>query len=192
MSIFTARDVAHIDKLDGANFQVWKFQTCLTLRNHGLMELVLETEAKTDPIVASGVTTDQAAITSWKQKDITAHLLISSTICSDQQCSLITCTSATDMWKRVISQFEQSASENKMFLLQQSLNYQYKEEHDISSHVTVIGLMASQLQEVGSPVSDDLVFTKVASTLSLTATSLQPGRIWTTAKRQSISCELDL
>jgi hypothetical protein len=66
------------------------------------------------------------------------------------------------MWKRVISQFEQSAAENKIFLLQQLLNYQYKEGHDISSHVTAIELMASQLRDVRSPVSDDQVITKIA------------------------------
>jgi hypothetical protein len=48
---------------------------------------------------------------------------------------------------------------------QQFLNYQYKEGHDISSHVTAIELMASQLQDVGSPVSDVQVITKVVSTL---------------------------
>jgi hypothetical protein len=129
------------------------------------MDLVLGTEAKPDPIVASGVTTNQAAINSWNHKDNTAQLLILVTICSDHQRSLIICTSATQMWKRFISQFEQSASENKMFLFQQFLNYQYKEGHDISSHVTAIELMASQLQEVGSPVSDVQVITKVVSTL---------------------------
>ena len=113
-SVFTANDVAHIDKLNGTNFQVWKFQTCLMLHNTNLMDLVLGTEAEPNPIVASGVTTNQAAITSWKQKDNTAQLLISSTICSDQQFSLIACTSASEMWKRVISQFEQSAAENNV------------------------------------------------------------------------------
>ena len=57
---------------------------------------------------------------------------------------------------------EQTAAENKMFLLQQFLNYQYKEGHDISSHVTAIELMASQLRDVRSPVSDDQVITKIA------------------------------
>ncbi|XP_032791314.2 uncharacterized protein LOC116928349 [Daphnia magna] len=159
VSVFTAKDVAHIDKLNGANFQVWKFQTCLMLRNHSLMDLVLGTEFKPDPIVASGVTTNQAAINNWNHKDNTAQLLISATICSDQQRSLITCTSATQMWKRVISQFEQSASENKMFLLQQFLNYQYKEGHDVSSPATAVELMACQLQDVGSPISDDQIIT---------------------------------
>ena len=159
---FTAKDVAHIDKLNGIIFQVWEFQTCLMLRNHNLIDLVLRTEVEPNAIVASGVTTNQEAITSWKKKDNTAQLLISSTIFSNQQRSLITCTSAAEMWKRVISQFEQSAAENKIFLLQQLLNYQYKEGQDISSHVTAIELMASQLRDVRSPVSDDQVITKIA------------------------------
>jgi hypothetical protein len=51
-SVFTAKDVAHIDKLNGTNFQVWKFQTCLMLCNHNLMDLVLGTDAEPTPIVA--------------------------------------------------------------------------------------------------------------------------------------------
>ncbi|EFX66502.1 hypothetical protein DAPPUDRAFT_332148 [Daphnia pulex] len=64
MSVFNAKNFAHIDKLNGAIFQAWKFQPCLMLHNHSLMDLVIGTEAKPDPIVASGVTTNQAAITS--------------------------------------------------------------------------------------------------------------------------------
>ncbi|EFX76761.1 hypothetical protein DAPPUDRAFT_248435 [Daphnia pulex] len=186
--VFTVKDVAvvaHIDKLNGANFQVWKFQTCLRLRNQRLMDLVIGTEAKPNPIVASGVTTNQAAITSWKQKDNTTQLLISSTIYFDQQRSLITSTSARDAGTShqsfLIYQYKEghdisshvTALELMASQLQdvgypvlddQFLIHQYKEGHDISSHVTAIELMASQLQDIGSPVSDDQVITEVAST----------------------------
>ncbi|KAI9553837.1 hypothetical protein GHT06_019106 [Daphnia sinensis] len=148
VSVFTAKDVAHIDKLTGANFQVWKFQICLMLRNHSLMDLVLGTEVKPDPVVASDVTTNQAATNSWNHKDNTAQLLISATICSDQQRSLIPVRLP-----------------HKCGNVSSFLNYQCKEGYDISSHVTAVELMASQLQDVGSPIYDDQIITKVASTL---------------------------
>lgn len=166
MSGFTSKDVSHIERLKGIiNFQVWKFQISLTLKSHELMDLVMGTDVEPSPTVTAGVTTNLAAIKAWRQRDNTAQLYISSSINPDLQNSFITSQSAAQMWQRVVSQFEQTASENKLFLLQQFLNYQYKEGHDIVSHITTLEVMANQLNDIGSPVSDDQIITKVASTL---------------------------
>ena len=99
----------------------------------------------------------------WQKKDTTAKLLVMSTLEPSQQQSLITCTTAAEMWSRLIGQHELAAAENEHFLLRNFFNYEYQEGHDVKGHVTAIELMAIKLKE--APLSDEQVITKIISTL---------------------------
>lgn len=44
MSSFASKDVSHISKFDGTNFPFWKFQICLMLEQHELIDIVFGKE----------------------------------------------------------------------------------------------------------------------------------------------------
>ena len=57
MSVSDGNSVSHTVKFDGTNFQIWKFQITIALRQHGLLGVVLRNEKKPegdDPTLAIG------------------------------------------------------------------------------------------------------------------------------------------
>lgn len=168
-SLFTSKDVSHVPRFDGSNFPLWKFQISLMLEHHDLMALVIGNEKQPDPTTSSedGVeaVTNADVIKTWKQRDNSARLFIVSTIDHQQQRSLINCKTASQMWARLTSQFEMSASENKQLLMQRFFEYPYQQGNDVMSHITAVESLANQLTDVGAEVSEDQIISKVICTL---------------------------
>jgi hypothetical protein len=69
------------------------------------------------------------------------------------------------MWNRLSAQHLQDAAENQHALQHRFYKYQYQPGHDIMSHITEIETMASRLSDVGAPMSDIQIMTKIICTL---------------------------
>ena len=170
MSSFASKDVSHISKFNGSNFPFWKFQICLMLEQHELLDIVLGKENLPQPITvqdAGGNSTISNAveIKNWKMKDNSARCYIVATIEEQTQRTLINCKSSQEMWARLTAQHEQSASENKYFLQQRFFEYSYQQGHDVLSHITAVEAMSNQLNDLGAPVSELQIITKILCTL---------------------------
>jgi transposase InsO family protein len=161
------KEMSHVAKFDGTNFQFWKFQITLLLEQHDLIEIV--TGVSTAPIPDIDASTqavkNSAAIKTWNQRDSTARNFIVFTMESQQARSMMTCKSAKEMWTRLTDQYEQVASENKHFLRQRFYQYEFNKEHDIAAHITMIESMANQLNDMGVSVDEIDIFTKIIVTL---------------------------
>jgi hypothetical protein len=105
------------------------------------------------------------AIRVWISRDILARNYLVATIEHQQQRTLINCRSAHDMWNRLSAQHLQDAAENQHALQHRFYEYQYQPGHDIMSHITEIETMASRLSDVGAPMSDIQIMTKIICTL---------------------------
>ena len=105
------------------------------------------------------------AIRDWMNRDILARNYLVATIEHQQQRTLINCRSAHDMWNRLSAQHLQDAAENQHALQHRFYEYQYQPGHDIMSHITEIETMASRLSDVGAPMSDIQIMTKIVCTL---------------------------
>ena len=105
------------------------------------------------------------AIRDWISRDILARNYLVATIEHQQQRTLINCRSAHDMWNRLSAQHLQDAAENQHALQHRFYEYQYQPGHDIMSHITEIETMASRLSDVGAPMSDIQIMTKIVCTL---------------------------
>jgi hypothetical protein len=161
------KEMSHVAKFDGTNFQFWKFQITLLLEQHDLIEIV--TGVSTAPIPDIDASTqavkNSAAIKTWNQRDSTARNFIVFTMESQQARSMMTCKSAKEMWTRLTDQYEQVASENKHFLRQRFYQYEFNKEHDIAAHITMIESMANQLNDMGVSVDEIDIVTKIIVTL---------------------------
>jgi hypothetical protein len=116
MTTLTAKDVGHVEKLNGTNFPFWKFQISFILKQHGLMDLVTGKEVCPAPVLENDVVKNAAEITSWTQRDVSASNSILATLENRCQRTLINCKTANEIWYRLTSQYEQSTHENKHML----------------------------------------------------------------------------
>lgn len=73
--------------------------------------------------------------------------------------------SANEMWARLTGQYEQATQENKYMINRRFYDYVYQPDHDVTSHVTAIEALANQLSDLGSPVTELNLVTKIICTL---------------------------
>ncbi|XP_059352859.1 uncharacterized protein LOC132088296 [Daphnia carinata] len=146
------RDVNHIAKFNGQNFPLWKLGFWILLQQHELVKIVTGDETIPVENVVEGSITNAEAIAAWHTKDTLARGYIISTIESQQQRSLINCTTANQMWVRLTAQYLRNAVENRYALQTRFFGYRYKPDQDIITHITEIETMATQLTDIGAPV----------------------------------------
>ena len=157
--VFSSKDVSHVSKFNGTNFAFWKFQLTLILEQHELCDIVFGKCKRPDPLPAGSdptqITARENVIKSWNKKDNSARCFIVSTIEEQAQRSLINCKNANEMWNRLKSQYEQTSEENKHYLLQKYYAYEYEEGNNITNHITTLETMATELSDVGMPLSEE-------------------------------------
>ncbi|EFX77244.1 hypothetical protein DAPPUDRAFT_321466 [Daphnia pulex] len=72
------KEMSHVAKFDGTNFQFWKFQITFLLEQHELIEIV--TGVSTAPVPEINASTqavkNSAAIKTWNQRDSTTRNFI--------------------------------------------------------------------------------------------------------------------
>ncbi len=165
----SSKDVSHVVKFNGTNFPFWKFQLCLVLEQYDLVPIVFGDEPKPRPITitdANGVsTTNDAEIKAWCQKDNSARNGIVASLELERQRALINCKTAHEMWKKLSSQYEQVAEENQHALIQRFYDYQYDKEKSVMDHVTAVETFARQLEDIGAPLTEAQIITKILYTL---------------------------
>ncbi|KZS04595.1 Uncharacterized protein APZ42_032417 [Daphnia magna] len=166
---FSSKDVSNVLKFDGNNFPFWKFQIFLAFEQHNLLKIFIGDETKPaviNAVDAQGVShSNEEEIKSWCNPENAARVAIVATIEQVWQRSLINCKTANEMWKRLTSQHEQAALENVHSLLQRFFEYPYQKGDDVMSHITAIETFARQLEDLGSPLTEAQIITKITCTL---------------------------
>ncbi len=89
-----------------------------------------------------------AAIKAWKSKDVACRNYIVSTIDEKSQRSLMDCKTASQMWNRLVSRYEQATTSNRHLLLHKFMSFEYEEGNDVIDHVAAITTLASQLKDI--------------------------------------------
>lgn len=112
-----------------------------------------------------GEVTNYMAISDWMRRDVLARNYLVATIEPQQQRTLINCRTAFEMWTRLSAQHLHNAAENQHVLQHRFYEYQYQPSHDVMSHITEIETLASQLSDVGAPMTDIQIMTKIICTL---------------------------
>ena len=100
-----AKEMSHVAKCDGTNFQFWKFQITLLLEQHDLIEVVTgastaptpDIDASADIDASTQAVKNSVAIKTWNQRDTNARNFIVFTMESQQARLMMTCKSAKQM-----------------------------------------------------------------------------------------------
>jgi len=123
---------------------------------HDLLDIVNGTEVKLE--VAG------QPQTSWIQRNAKAMMFISAAM-HQQLEYLITCDSAAEMWKKLLSIHEQTSATSKLLLTTRFHEYRMKSGDSVSQHIAKVENMARQLKDVGEAVSDVTIMAKILESL---------------------------
>lgn len=87
------------------------------------------------------------------------------TINSKEQQAFVNCRSANAIWTKLAAQHMQNASASTHVLQATFFHYQYVASHNLMQHITAIEGMAQQLEDLGQPMNQSQIMTKIVSTL---------------------------
>lgn len=113
----------------------------------------------------NNVVTNADAIAQWKNRDCQARCYILSTIEISQQRILIDCINANQMWTTLSAQHLEQAADNLYDLQARFYEYHYQSGTDMKTHISEIKSIAHHLGEVGKPVEERELITKIVCTL---------------------------
>jgi hypothetical protein len=87
------------------------------------------------------------------------------TISPKEQQAFVNCKTANSIWVKLAAQYLQNASASTHVLQERFFHYQFLKGHSMMSHITAIEGLAQQLEDLGSPMSQSQIMTKIVSTL---------------------------
>ncbi|CAB0037468.1 unnamed protein product [Trichogramma brassicae] len=129
---------------------------------HDLLGYVEGTNKK--PTLATD-NSNQAAVKTWMKSNAEAMSILSTAMEYPQLEYLITCSTAAEMWNKLSSIHEQKTATNKLALTTKFHEYRMSPNDATSQHISKVENMASQLKDVGAPVSEVMIMAKILGSL---------------------------
>lgn len=154
--------VRSIKRFDGKNFQAWKFQVTAVLMANEIFDVVDGTREK--PV---NMESAYAGLTKvWIKDNAKATAIIASAMEDEQVNNVLVCDTAKAMWDKLTTIHEQKSASNVGALTQRFYAYKMSLTDKVVQHVSAIQNMASQLRDLGEPISDAAIVAKMLSSLT--------------------------
>jgi hypothetical protein len=148
-----------IDKLDGSNYNRWKFQVSLLLKANDLWDVV------SGDIAKPGSSAKPEDRKDWMKKDVEAMSIISSTLDNTQINHVYDCDSSKAMFDRLKDVNSDSSSLNKQHTLMKFMSYSMDKHQSPVQAMVEIEQLARSLQEMGCGMPEEGIITKIVSSL---------------------------
>lgn len=133
----------NITKLNGSNYQIWKYKVELLLLKEELWSVVSEEPASEQN-------------QEWKNKDGKARATIGLLLEDSQVIHIRNCKTAREAWQTLKSQYEKPTLTNKVFLLKRLCRMTLAENADMSNHISTIVNLIDQLTALGENIAENL------------------------------------
>ncbi|UYV77466.1 hypothetical protein LAZ67_15001111 [Cordylochernes scorpioides] len=104
-------ELPQIQKFNGDNFHLWKFQMKIILEAKDLLSITDGSEVKPE-------IEDIAKFSNWKKKDAKSKMLITTALEFKYLQQIVNCQTSAEMWKKLSTIYELKSETNK-YLLQQ-------------------------------------------------------------------------
>ena len=141
-----------INKFDGTNFMIWKFQVTQVLVALGIKEYVIGDEKRP---------TDSTEAKAWDKNNARAMVVLSSAMTNDQLEFLITCETAKSMWEKLCLIHEERSETNKLSLLQKFHRCDMQQNESVIVYISRIQNLVRQLKDISESVTDAAMMAKV-------------------------------
>ena len=144
---------------DGKKFPVWKFYMELCFSSREVMPVV------NGSIPQPADDAPEIEKLAWIKADNLAKNLIGASVSMSVLENLINCTTAASMWTTLCSLYQQKSKEN-IYMVQNNF-YEYKMSvgETINTHVNKVVSMGNLLKDLGKPVDEDMLVTKIICSL---------------------------
>ncbi|UYV84554.1 hypothetical protein LAZ67_X002600, partial [Cordylochernes scorpioides] len=134
----------------------------LLLEQQKLLELLEGLEIK--PNVVSSDSNSESSLQNWKSKDVKARMLLSQAIELKFLQPLMNCTSASQMWQKLLAIHEQKSEFTIGLLWQQFFDARLTSE-TISDYIAKIENISAQISQMGGTITEDQKVAKILNTL---------------------------
>lgn len=144
---------------DGTKFAVWKFHMQICFEEKEIWSVVNGDE----PAPSEGET--QSVKDAWNKKNVTARRMISSSVTLPVLENLVNCSTACCMWTTLCSFYQQKSKENIYMVQHSFFDYKMAKGDSINTHINKIMSIGNLLKDLGKPLSDDLILSKMLGSL---------------------------
>lgn len=155
-----------IKKLESVeNWNSWKFQTKIVLQAAELFQVV---SGECVRPIAAGERGDEnldQQLKDWNKRDVQAKMIISTSIGDQALSYIMSCETSKAMWDKLHAVYEQNTRMQLHLLQQKFFAYKKLDHHDMATHLAVIENMARSIRDLGEPIPDSMLITKMLITL---------------------------
>ncbi|UYV65259.1 hypothetical protein LAZ67_3003730 [Cordylochernes scorpioides] len=151
-------ELPQIQKFNGDNFHLWKFQMKIILEAKDLLSITDGSEVKPE-------IEDIAKFSNWKKKDAKSKMLITTALEFKYLQQIVNCQTSAEMWKKLSTIYELKSETNKYLLQQRFFEYKMNPNDNIATHISKVETLAQQMKDLGEPISDVALITKIICSL---------------------------
>ena len=153
-------EITKIEKLNGRNYQSWKYNMKLVLMERGLWGIAEGTEVKEED-----ANTDDKAKKAWKLRADKAYSLIALACESDVQIHITSTSCAKDAWNLLKKHFEVVSVPHIVRLSRRFYAAKMQEDDDLQDFITRMTSIAQELKELKEEISDKKFATTILGAL---------------------------
>ena len=117
-----------VEKFDGSNFQVWKFQMNAVPIANAIQDGVTGQKVKPEDV-------NSADGKMWIKDDAMATCYISTSIAHSKLDCLLNCSTGKEIWDKLATIHEQKLASNKLLLLQKFHSHRMEPNESVVQHV---------------------------------------------------------
>ncbi|UYV74313.1 hypothetical protein LAZ67_11002983 [Cordylochernes scorpioides] len=151
-------ELPQIQKFNGDNFHLWKFQMKIILEAKDLLSITDGSEVKPE-------IEDIAKFSNWKKKYAKSKMLITTALEFKYLQQIVNCQTSAEMWKKLSTIYELKSETNKYLLQQRFFEYKMNPNDNIATHISKVETLAQQMKDLGEPISDVALITKIICSL---------------------------
>jgi len=146
-------EISHIQKYNGENFQIWKFQMQIIFEAKEMFDIVRGTERCP--------AADNPNFKEWTKKNNIAKMIITMALETKYIQQIINCRTAADIWSKLICIHEVKSEANVHILQQKFYECKMSKTDDVATYLSKIEMQAQQLRDLGEQISENTIITKI-------------------------------
>ncbi|UYV65276.1 hypothetical protein LAZ67_3003777 [Cordylochernes scorpioides] len=159
-------ELPQIQKFNGDNFHLWKFQMKIILEAKDLLSITDGSEVKPE-------IEDIAKFSNWKKKDAKSKMLITTALEFKYLQQIVNCQTSAEMWKKLSTIYELKSETNKYLLQQRFFEYKMNPNDNIATHISKVETLAQQMKDLEFHNSMGFSFIRRKTLENLTARLLK-------------------
>ena len=148
------RESSSVDKYNGSNFHLWKMHLSFIFQSRDLFPIVNGTFKK----VALSSPADKAM---WEKKDKQAIVAILATLDAHHRAEVINCATSHELWSQLQAYHDQHSDECIIALQEKYYGSKLGADESIAAFVSLLKKLAKQLTDLGQPISDQQLISKI-------------------------------